>query len=38
MKPRLHIGSVSYLNAKPLIYGLNEAPDLRLFPRSPLQI
>ena len=31
-KPRqaLRIGSVSYLNAKPLIYGLDEADDLRL--------
>ena len=26
----LRIGSVSYLNAKPLIYGLDEAADLRL--------
>src|ERR1039458_5236715 len=27
---RLRIGSVSYLNAKPLIYGLDEADDLEL--------
>src|SRR2546423_11029863 len=31
-KPRhaTRIGSVSFLNAKPLIYGLDEADDLRL--------
>ena len=26
----LHVGSVSFLNAKPLIYGLEHAPDVRL--------
>jgi chorismate dehydratase len=32
IKPRtaIRLGSVSYLNAKPLIYGLEEADDLRL--------
>src|SRR5206468_279206 len=29
-KQGTRIGSVSYLNAKPLIYGLDEADDLRL--------
>jgi hypothetical protein len=31
----LRIGSVSYLNAKPLIYGLGEAPDLELHLEVP---
>src|SRR2546423_1541037 len=34
----LRIGSVSFLNAKPLIYGLEEAPDLDLKLEVPSRL
>lgn len=34
----LRLGSVSYLNAKPLVYGLDEADDLRLHLDVPSQL
>jgi chorismate dehydratase len=35
---RLRIGSVSYLNAKPLIYGLDDADHLRLTLKVPAKL
>jgi chorismate dehydratase len=37
-KHGLRLGSVSYLNAKPLIYGLDEADDLRLLLDVPSRL
>ena len=38
MKKVLRIGSVSYLNAKPLIYGLEEEKDLRVELAVPAKL
>src|SRR5437868_1940766 len=37
-KYRLRIGSVSYLNAKPLIFGLEESDDLELHLDVPSKL
>ncbi len=37
-RPQLRVGSVSYLNAKPLIFGLDEARDLRLSLDIPARL
>lgn len=33
-----HVGSVSFLNAKPLIYGLESSPDIRLHLQVPSKL
>ena len=38
VRPTLRIGSVSFLNAKPLIYGLDEAADLHLNLEVPSRL
>jgi chorismate dehydratase len=38
MKPPIHIGCVSYLNAKPLIYGLQHAANIRLSLDVPAKL
>lgn len=38
MSRPLHVGSVSFLNAKPLIYGLDARPDLRLSLDVPARL
>src|SRR5436305_132657 len=35
---RLRVGSVSFLNAKPLIYGLEESPRVELFLDVPAKL
>ncbi|MGD1276552.1 MAG: menaquinone biosynthesis protein [Tepidisphaeraceae bacterium] len=38
VRPVLHVGSVSYLNAKPLIYGLEDDPRLQLDLEVPARL